>query len=102
MNVALAVLLLGLVVAGVSAAVGVAAATVSQHELTRWVAYKLRGSPATAGVPQKPRRTNAAADMLTTPCVPPPAGAESPVLAATTPPRFWGISITLPGPPFST
>jgi len=38
MSVALAVLLVGLLLAGVSAAIGVAAAAVSQHELTRWVA----------------------------------------------------------------
>jgi len=66
MSVALAVLLVGLLVAGVSAAVGVAAATVSQHELTRWVAYKLRGSAATVSVLQNPGRTLATANMLTT------------------------------------
>ena len=56
MSVALAVLLVGLLMAGVSAAIGVAAATVSQHELTRWVAYKLRGSAATRNVLQTPGR----------------------------------------------
>ena len=66
MSAALAVLLLGLVLAGVSAAVGVAAATVSQHELTRWVAYKLRGSAATVGLLQNPQRTLATANTLTT------------------------------------
>src|SRR2546430_12635702 len=45
---------------------GVAAARVSQHELTCWVAYKLRGSTATAGVLQNPGPTIAAANMLTT------------------------------------
>ena len=56
MSVALAVLLVGLLMAGVSAAIGVAAATVSQHELTRWVAYKLRSSAATRDRPLRSRR----------------------------------------------
>src|SRR5436190_8868612 len=98
MNVALAVLLLGLVVAGVSAAIGVAAATVSQHELTRWVAYKLRGSAATVNVLQNPGRTLATANMLTTLCVLLAAGAIPALLAATTP-TFLGIFTITVGVP---
>src|SRR5689334_24924223 len=37
-----------------SAAIGVAAAAVSQLELTRWVSYKLRGSGGAAGVLENP------------------------------------------------
>ncbi len=84
MSVALVVLLIGLILAGVSAAVGVAAATVSQHELTRWVAYKLRGSPA--------------ANMLTTLGVLLAAGAMPALLAATTP-TFLGIFTITVGVP---
>jgi len=98
MNVALAVLLLGLVVAGVSAAIGVAAATVSQHELTRWVAYKLRGSAATVNVLQNPGRTLATANMLTTLGVLLAAGAIPALLAATTP-TFLGIFTITVGVP---
>jgi CBS domain containing-hemolysin-like protein len=98
MNVALAVLLVGLVLAGVSAAVGVAAATVSQHELTRWVAYKLRGSAATIGVLQNPGRTLATANMLTTVGVLLAAGAIPALLAATTP-TFLGIFTITVGVP---
>src|SRR5256885_15791578 len=98
MNVALAVLLLGLVVAGVSAAIGVAAATVSQHELTRWVAYKLRGSDASVNVLQNPGRTLATANMLTTVGVLLAAGAIPALLAATTP-TFLGIFTIAVGVP---
>src|SRR6266487_1296874 len=85
MSVALAVLLVGLLLAGVAAAVGVAAAAVSQHELTRWVSYKLRGSPATASALQNPGRTLA-------------AGAIPALLAATTP-TFLGIFTITVGVP---
>jgi len=98
MNVALAVLLVGLVLAGVSAAIGVAAARVSQHELTRWVAYKLRGSAATVSVLQNPGRTLAAANMLTTVGVLLAGGAVPALLAATTP-TFLGIFTITVGVP---
>ncbi|PYP08748.1 MAG: hypothetical protein DMD59_11220 [Gemmatimonadetes bacterium] len=98
MSVALAVLLVGLLLAGVSAAIGVAAATVSQHELTRWVAYKLRGSAATVGVLQNPGRTLATANMLTTVGVLLAAGAIPALLAATTP-TFLGIFTITVGVP---
>ncbi|HEV2672071.1 MAG TPA: hemolysin family protein [Gemmatimonadales bacterium] len=98
MSVALIVLLLGLLVAGISAAVGVAAATVSQHELTRWVAYKLRGSAATASLLQNPGRTLATANTLTTLGVLLAAGAIPALLAATTP-TFLGIFTVAVGVP---
>jgi len=98
MSVALVVLLLGLLVAGISAAVGVAAATVSQHELTRWVAYKLRGSAATAGLLQNPGRTLATANTLTTLGVLLAAGAIPALLAATTP-TFLGVFTIAVGVP---
>ena len=98
MNVPLAVLLIGLIIAGVAAAIGVAAATVSQHDLTRWVAYKLRGSAARAGVLQNPGRTLAAANMLTTVGVLLAAGALPALLAATTP-TFLGIFTLAVGVP---
>jgi CBS domain containing-hemolysin-like protein len=98
MSVALAVLLGGLLMAGVSAAIGVAAAAVSQHELTRWVAYKLRGSAATVNVLQNPGRTLATANMLTTLGVLLAAGAIPALLAATTP-TFLGIFTIMVGVP---
>ena len=98
MNVALAVLLLGLLMAGVSAAIGVAAATVSQHELTRWVAYKLRGSAATVNVLKNPGQTLATSNMLTTVGVLLAAGAIPALLAATTP-TFLGIFTIAVGVP---
>jgi CBS domain containing-hemolysin-like protein len=98
MSVALAVLLVGLLVAGISAAVGVAAAAVSQHELTRWVAYKLRGSAASVNVLQNPGRTLATANMLTTLGVLLAAGAIPALLVATTP-TFLGIFTITVGVP---
>ncbi|HWC75109.1 MAG TPA: hemolysin family protein [Gemmatimonadales bacterium] len=98
MSVALIVLLLGLLVAGTSAAVGVAAATVSQHQLTRWVAYKLRGSAVTAELLQNPGRTLATANTLTTLGVLLAAGAIPALLAATTP-TFLGIFTVAVGVP---
>lgn len=98
MSVALIVLLVGLLLAGVAAAVGVAAATVSQHELTRWVAYKLRGSAATAGLLQNPGRSLATSNTLTTLGVLLAGGAIPALLAATTP-TFLGIFTVTVGVP---
>jgi CBS domain containing-hemolysin-like protein len=95
---ALVVLLLGLVLAGVSAAVGVAAAAVSQVELTRWVAYKLRGSAGAAGVLQNPGRVLATANTLTTLGVLLAAGAMPALLAAATP-TFLGVFTVTAGVP---
>ena len=98
MSFALAVLLVGLLMAGVSAAIGVAAAAVSQHELTRWVAYKLRGSAATMNLLQNPGQTLATSNMLTTLGVLLAAGAIPALLAATTP-TFIGIFTITVGVP---
>jgi putative hemolysin len=99
-SVALVVLLLGLLVAGVSAAIGVAAAAVSQHELTRWVAYRLRGSAASVGALQNPGRTLATANTLTTLGVLLAAGAIPALLAATTPTFLGVFTITVGVPLF--
>ncbi len=95
---ALVVLLVGLVIAGVSAAVGVAAAAVSQLELTRWVAYKLRGSGGGAGLLDNPGHVLATANTLTTLGVLLAAGAVPALLAATTP-TFLGVFTITAGVP---
>jgi CBS domain containing-hemolysin-like protein len=95
---ALVVLLVGLVIAGASAAVGVAAATVSQLELTRWVAYKLRGSSGAAGLLENPGHVLATANTLTTLGVLLAAGAVPALLAATTP-TFLGVFTITAGVP---
>ena len=66
MTLALVLLGGGLVLAMTSAAVGVAAAAVSQLELTRWVSYKLRGAGGAASVLENPGRVLATANALTT------------------------------------
>jgi putative hemolysin len=95
---ALVVLLLGLVIAGLSAAVGVAAAAVSQLELTRWVAYKLRGAGGAAGLLENPGRVLATANTLTTLGVLLAAAAVPALLAATTP-TFLGVFTVTAGVP---
>ena len=100
MTVALVVLLVGLGVAGAAAAVGVAAATVSQLELTRWVAYKLRGSAAASGLLQNPGRVLAMANTLTTLGVLLAAGAVPALLAETTATFLGVFTITVGVPLF--
>ncbi|HEV8304947.1 MAG TPA: hemolysin family protein [Gemmatimonadales bacterium] len=95
---ALVVLLVGLAIAGVSAAVGVAAAAVSQLELTRWVAYKLRGAGGAAGVLDNPGHLLATANTLTTLGVLLAAAAVPALLAATTP-TFLGVFTITAGVP---
>jgi CBS domain containing-hemolysin-like protein len=94
----LVVLLLGLVLAGLAATVGVAAAAVSQVELTRWVAYKLRGSGGAAGLLQNPGRVLATANTITTLGVLVAAGAVPALLAETTP-TFLGVFTITAGVP---
>jgi len=98
MIAALVVLVFGLLLAGVSAAVGVAAAAVSQLELTRWVAYKLRGAGGASGLLQNPGRVLATANTLTTLGVLLAAGAVPALLAATTP-TFLGVFTITAGVP---
>lgn len=66
MTLPILLLVSGLMLAAASAAVGVAAAAVSQLELTRWVSYKLRGAGGAAGVLENPGRVLATANALTT------------------------------------
>jgi len=94
----LVVLFLGLVLAGVSAAIGVAAAAVSQVELTRWVAYKLRGAGGASGLLGNPGRVLATANTLTTLGVLTAAAAVPALLAATTP-TFLGVFTLTAGVP---
>jgi CBS domain containing-hemolysin-like protein len=98
MTGALVMLVFGLLLAGLSAAVGVAAAAVSQVELTRWVAYKLRGSGGASGLLQNPGRVLATANTLTTLGVLLAAGAVPALLAATTP-TFLGVFTVTGGVP---
>jgi putative hemolysin len=98
MSGALVVLLLGLLLAGLAATVGVAAAAVSQVELTRWVAYKLRGSGGAAGLLQNPGRVLATANTITTLGVLVAAGAVPALLAETTP-TFLGVFTITAGVP---
>ena len=100
MSVALVVLLAGLGLAGAAAAVGVAAATVSQLELTRWVAYKLRGSAAAAGLLDNPGRVLATANTITTLGVLLAAGAVPALLAETTATFLGVFTITVGVPLF--
>jgi len=100
MTVALVVLLAGLVLAGAAAAVGAAAATVSQLELTRWVAYKLRGSAAAAGLLHNPGRVLATANTITTLGVLLAAGAVPALLAETTATFLGVFTITVGVPLF--
>src|SRR5439155_20839708 len=74
----------GLLLAAASAAVGVAAAAVSQLELTRWVSYKLRGSGGGAGVVENPGRVRATGDGLATGGMLWAAAAVAALLAPTT------------------
>src|SRR5216117_3372090 len=98
MTLSLVVLILGLLVAGASAAVGVAAAAVSQLELTRWVAYKLRGGRAAARVLDNPGRVLATANALTTMGVI-AAAAAVPALLAQATPTFLGVFTVTAGVP---
>jgi putative hemolysin len=95
---ALVVLVLGLLLAGLSAAVGVAAAAVSQVELTRWVAYKLRGAGGASGLLQNPGRVLATANTLTTLGVLLAAAAVPALFAATTA-TFLGVFTIAAGVP---
>src|SRR2546427_944462 len=90
MIASLMVLLLGLGLAGVAAAIGVAAAGVSRVELTRWVHYKLRGTEVAVRLLEHPGRVLATANALTTMGVV-IAAAAVPALLAETTPTFLGV-----------
>lgn len=90
------VLMLGL--AAGAATVAVAAAAVSQAELTRWVAYRLRGMRAAAGLLENPSRVLATANALTT-LGTVAAAATIPALLARTTPTVLGVIAMLVGVP---
>ena len=98
MIASLVVLMLGLVLAGAAATVGVAAAAVSQLELTRWVSHQLRGVRGAARVLENPGHVLAVANALTTlgiVC----AAVAVPALLAETTPTFLGIFTVAAGVP---
>ena len=98
MTLPVMLLVAGLLLAIASAAVGVAAAAVSQLELTRWVSYKLRGAGGAAGVLENPGRVLATANALTTLgilC----AAAVIPALLARTTPTVLGVFTLVLGVP---
>ena len=94
----LLLLVLGAALAASAGAVGVAAAAVSQLELTRWVAYRLRGAGAAAGLLQNPGAVLTTANALTTIGMMVSAMALPALLAATTPTTL-GILTLFPGVP---
>jgi len=98
MTPSLVILVLGLLVAGTAAAVGVAAAAVSQLELTRWVSYKLRGASGAAHVLENPGRVLAVANALTTLGILGAATAMPALLAQTTA-TFLGVFTVAVGVP---
>jgi CBS domain containing-hemolysin-like protein len=95
--VTLAILLFlgGLLLAALSAAMGVAAAAVSQLELTRWVSYKLRGAGGAASVLEHPGRVLATANALTTIGTVGAAAAIPALLARTTPTTLGVVTVAL-------
>ena len=98
MIVPLVALVLGLGLAGAAATVGVAAAAVSQLELTRWVSHRLRGVGGTARLLENPAHLLAIANALTTlgiVC----AALAVPALLAETTPTFEGVFTVAAGVP---
>ncbi|HVH08944.1 MAG TPA: CBS domain-containing protein [Gemmatimonadales bacterium] len=95
MTLPILLLLLGLVVAALSAALGVAAAAVSQLELTRWVAYKLRGAGGATHALEDPGRVVATANALTTLGTIAAAAAIPALLARTTPTVLGVVTLVL-------
>lgn len=93
-------MVLGLFLAAAAATIGVAAAAVSQAELTRWVAYKLRGTTAAALVLTDPARVLATANAITTLGVLLAAVAVPALLAHVTPTALGLFSVTVIVPAF--
>jgi len=89
----------GLLLAAAAAAIGVAAAAVSQLQLTRWVSYKLRGAGGAAGVLENPGHLLATANALTTLGII-GAAAAIPALLARTTPTILGVFTVALGVPF--
>jgi CBS domain containing-hemolysin-like protein len=98
MIVPFVVLVLGLALAGAAATVGVAAAAVSQLELTRWVSHRLRGVGRAARLLENPGHLLAIANALTTlgiVC----ASLAVPALLAETTSTFLGVFTVAAGVP---
>jgi CBS domain containing-hemolysin-like protein len=100
MIVPLLLIVLGLGLAATAATVGVAAAAVSQAELTRWVAYKLRGSTAAALVLEDPARILATTNAVTTLGVLLAAMSVPALLERTTATALGVLSVTVIVPAF--
>jgi len=98
MIAALIVLVAGLGLAGTAAAVGVAASAMSQVELTRWVAFRLRGVGGAAAIIENPGRMLATANALTTIGIV-FAGTAVPALLAQTTATFLGVFTIAVGVP---
>lgn len=91
-------LVLGLIVAGAAAAAAVATAAVSQVELTRWVAYRLRGASGASTALENPGRVIATANAITTVGALVAAGAL-PALLVRLDPTILGAAVFLVGVP---
>jgi CBS domain containing-hemolysin-like protein len=98
MIAALLVLLTGLAIAGTAAAVGVATAAMTQVDLTRWVASRLRGVPGASAIIENPGRMLATANAVTTLGIV-FAAAAVPALLAETTPTFLGVFTVSVGVP---
>jgi putative hemolysin len=100
MIIPLLLIVLGLGLAAAAATVGVAAAAVSQAELTRWVAYKLRGTTAAALALEDPARVLATTNAITTLGVLLAAVAIPALLASVTARALGILSVTVIVPVF--
>jgi putative hemolysin len=98
MTAAFVLLAFGLGLAATAAAVGVAAAAVSQIELRRWVSYRLRGQSAAARLLENPGRVIATTNAMTTVGVLLAAAALPGVLAVLSP-SVLGALVFLVGVP---
>jgi len=96
---ALLVLTLGLLCAATAAAVGVAAASVGQVELTRWVSYKLRGTTG-ANLLQNPGHVLATANAFTTLGVVAAAAAVPALFASSTLTSLGAVTVAIIVPLF--
>lgn len=85
----------GMLLAAAAATIGVAAAAVSQLELTRWVQYKLRGAGAAAHLRENPGRILATANAVTTLGIIIAAGALPALLMEATPTFLAVASVTV-------
>ena len=99
---AFTVMALGLALAALAAAAGAATASVSQAELSRWVSYKLRGTPGAARAVEHPGLVLATANAVTTLGVLVAATAVPALLAGETPTVVSAVSLVVVVPVFVT